>query len=365
MHRKGFKSTILAVIAAISGAALLTLSSCVNGPATMNTQTIDDGKIRGFAVPAWKKGEFRSPGYAESTRLIKALGANYVSIHSTYYQDTMRGTEIFDHNYEENSAPDIEEQRKAVQLAHKAGLKVMLKPHVNLRSGEGWRGDIGKGMSTAEADAWFASYGALLLAHARMAEEEKVEMLCVGTELSEAQPYESHWRELIAKVRKVYSGPLVYAANHYAEFTMNWWDAVDYIGIDAYYKLADKSDVTLDELIAAWEPYVEIALKLHKQYGKQVIYTEIGYTSVDGTATAPYSWELTGGLDFQEQQDCYEAFFRTLYVQPWFEGVIFWSWRINRDVGSESAQRDFTPENKPAGETVRRWFSGEWTLESR
>ncbi|MBN1402917.1 MAG: hypothetical protein JW942_00420 [Opitutales bacterium] len=356
------KNKILPTIATLAAAlAALALAACnTESPSNETQMHRDDGKIKGFAVPAWRKGEFRSPDYAESTRLIKALGANYISIHSTFYQDTMRGTEIFDRNNEQNSAPDIEEQRKAVQVAHASGLKVMLKPHVNLRSGEGWRGDIGKGMTEEEVDAWFRSYGSLLLAHARMAEEEGVEMLCVGTELSEAQPYSSHWRELIAKVREVYKGPLVYAANHYAEFAMDWWDAVDYIGIDAYYKLADKNDPTVDELIAAWEPWVKIARDLHEKYGKQVIYTEIGYTSVDGTAQVPFSWELTNGLDYQEQKDCYEAFFRAVYVQPWFEGVIFWSWRIHRDVDSESAQRDFTPENKPAEGSVRHWFSGAW-----
>jgi hypothetical protein len=34
-----------------------------------------------------------------------------------------------------------------------------------------------------------------------------------------------------------YSGPLLYAANHGNEGSVAWWDAVDIIGVDAYYSL--------------------------------------------------------------------------------------------------------------------------------
>ncbi len=34
------------------------------------------------------------------------------------------------------------------------------------------------------------------------------------------------------------TGPLLYAANHGNELFVQWWDAVDIIGVDAYYPLA-------------------------------------------------------------------------------------------------------------------------------
>jgi len=317
----------------------------------------NDGKINGLAVPAWKKEQFRSPKYVEALNNIKSLGANYISIHSTFYQDTRRGTVIYDDNLHDGSSPDIDEQRLAVQLAHKAGLKVILKPHVNLRSGKGWRGDIGKGMTRKEVTAWFVSYDELILAHARMAQEEGVEMFAVGTELVSMDKYESQWRDTVAKVREVYKGPIVYSANHGAENAVKWWDAVDYIGIDAYYHVSKKENPSVEEIIEGWQPYVKRLAALSKKEGRQVIFTELGYTPVIGTAKNPASWELTGATDMQAQKNCYEAFFKAVYTQPWFDGVIFWAWSIERG-DEEHYLRDFTPEDKPAGELMSQWFKG-------
>jgi len=132
---------------------------------------------------------------------------------------------------------------------------------------------------------------------------------------------------------------------------------VDFIGIDAYYKLSDKLNPTLEELIAGWQPWVENSKTLSAKFGKKIIFTELGYTSVDGVAQKPFSWDLPGEVDMQEQKDCYESFFKAVYNQPWFEGVVFWSWRIFPDE-SENAKRDFSPEHKPAGELVNKWFHG-------
>ncbi|MFA5256509.1 MAG: hypothetical protein WC360_00010 [Opitutales bacterium] len=321
---------------------------------------LSSSKIDGFAVPAWKKGQFRLPEYVKCLANIRSLGANYISIHSTFYQDTSRGTVIYDDNLKGGSSPDIEEQRLGVQLAHKAGLKVILKPHVNLRTGEGWRGDIGKGMTPEDVDAWFVSYDALIVAHARMAQEEGVEMFGVGTELVTMDQYDSQWRNTVAKVREVYKGPVVYCANHEAENAITWWDAVDYIGIDAYYKVSDKENPTVEELIEGWKPWVDSLAALSKKEGKQVIFTELGYTPVLGTAIDPPSWELTGATDMQAQYNCYEAFFKAVYNQPWFDGVIFWAWRIV-PTDHQNNLRDFTPEGKPAGDLARQWFTGEVT----
>ena len=60
-----------------------------------------------------------------------------------------------------------------------------------------------------------------------MAEEEKVDIFCIGTELEkfiEHRP--AYWRELIAEVRKVYKGKLTYAANWDEYKRVPFWDAL-------------------------------------------------------------------------------------------------------------------------------------------
>ena len=76
-----------------------------------------------------------------------------------------------------------------------------------------------------------------------LAEAEKAEIFCVGLEFSHAQKYEERWRKIIAAVRAVYRGKVTYGANwnDYAE--VKFWDALDYIGVLAYFPLTknDKS----------------------------------------------------------------------------------------------------------------------------
>ena len=77
----------------------------------------------------------------------------------------------------------------------------------------------------------------------------------VGVELENAQTQEANWRSLVSSVRSRYSGELVYGANWGNPAIGNavqWWDAIDYIGIDAYYPLTGTNNPTPAQLQTAW-----------------------------------------------------------------------------------------------------------------
>ena len=80
--------------------------------------------------------------------------------------------------------------------------------------------------------------------YAELAEAQQAEQFCVATELSGTIRREAEWRAVIDAVREAYSGPLVYASNHGVESSVAWWDALDYIGVDAYYPLTSSTDWT-------------------------------------------------------------------------------------------------------------------------
>jgi hypothetical protein len=52
---------------------------------------------------------------------------------------------------------------------------------------------------------------------------------------------EKEWRRVIAAVRGVTSARLTYAANFDAYQRVAFWDALDAIGIQAYFPLTDKA----------------------------------------------------------------------------------------------------------------------------
>ena len=68
---------------------------------------------------------------------------------------------------------------------------------------------------------------------------------------------ETEWRKLIARVRQHYRGPLTYAANFDQYNTVGFWDALDVVGVNAYFPLRDRLEheggrKLKEELTAGW-----------------------------------------------------------------------------------------------------------------
>lgn len=250
------------------------------------------------------------------------------------------------------------------RLAHEFGLKTMLKPHIWLRdAGRGqWRSDI---FMENEGDwqKWFENYRRFILHYATLGETLRVEALCIGTELSATvKQRPADWRALIAAVRQVYHGKLTYAANWHQDFEqVPFWDALDYIGIQAYFPLTKQTTPTVDELVEGWQPYLQAIESISNKYHKPVLFTEIGYRSQADGAIEPWKWpRVLSGLfkkvSLQTQRNCYEAFFRVFWHRPWFAGAHFWKWDYVHEKAGGIANHDFTPQNKPAQNTLAKWF---------
>jgi hypothetical protein len=240
----------------------------------------------------------------------------------------------------------------------------MLKPHVDLNdeSDGHWRGHIGDGFATeAQWSAWFASYQDLIVHYATLAQTHGADQFCIGTELLGTTHRESDWRVIIASVRAIYDGPIVYAALHSGEeMAITWWDGVDYIGVDGYYPLTNDTNHHPDiaELEAAWEEPKVIMANLAATYGKPILLTEIGYRSHHGCANHPFDSNAVAPLDLEEQLFAYEAAFRQLYDEPWLGGMFWWQWHANRFV-SGPCNDGFTPYQKPAEGVLRAWYGGD------
>ncbi|RMF69292.1 MAG: hypothetical protein D6743_02090 [Calditrichaeota bacterium] len=254
--------------------------------------------------------------------------------------------------------------RTTTRLAKQFGIKTLLKPHIWMHSNRDgkWRGEI-EMENEEDWQRWFANYRKFILHYARLAEENGIEALCIGTELHmTAIKREQDWRKLIADIRKSYSGKLTYAANWYREFQeIPFWDALDFIGIQGYFPLSDKRNPSVEELKRGWEPHLAAIERVSRAVDKPVVFTEIGYRSSADAAIRPWEWPGYRGTvaDSQElktQANCYEAFFQTFWQQPWCEGVYFWKWFPKLREGRGRAGRDFTPQGKPAEKVMAHWF---------
>jgi hypothetical protein len=243
------------------------------------------------------------------------------------------------------------------RLAHQRHMRVLLKPHLWLGHGE-WCGGI-RMKNEADWAAWFQSYSNFIQHYAQLAEREKIEMLCVGVELKNTATRERDWRAVIAGVRQVYHGRLVYAANWDGEVdSVAFWDALDAIGVQAYYPLSTRSDPEVTDLLAGWEQWEGPLERQAARWNKPVVFTEVGYKSCPGAANQPWEWDPSGPVDLDLQSRCYEALLRACWDRPWFGGLWFWKWSPDYERAGGPANRDFTPERKPAEGVIRKWYTG-------
>ncbi|MBI3449834.1 MAG: hypothetical protein HY049_13070 [Acidobacteria bacterium] len=236
-----------------------------------------------------------------------------------------------------------------------AGLKTLLAPQIWLRDHRAWRGTIA--MKTEEDwKSWFAEYRAMILHYAALARDEKIEALSIGAELSAATAREAEWRAIIAEIRRIYPGKVTYAANwHQEPEAVRFWDALDWIGIQAYYPIAEDPSATREKVFAAWALRADEIGKLSARADRPVIFTEIGYRSQKGALAEPWVWHTDERVDPAVQSLGFDALFRAMWDRPWFGGLFVWKWFPDGRAGGP-ADVSFTPQGKPAESTIRRWF---------
>jgi hypothetical protein len=311
-------------------------------------------KQKGISYASWWPGLYSEPDADLALANLADTGANWISLSVTQYQDTLNSTVISP----TAATPTDADVIHVITQAHGLGLKVMLKPHVDIANDPKnllWRANIGQDFTEAEWNAWFASYRDFINHYAQLAQTYGVDQFCVGTEFISSESRATDWREVITGVRSYYSGPLTYAASQGDETNIAWWDAVDYIGVDAYYELASENDPTVAEMKAAWQPHISTLKTLASTWNKPIIFTEIGYRSLDGSSQHPWDPNIGGIVDLQEQADAYQATFESVYNQPWFAGMYWWAWETDLFQGGPCDYK-YTPYDKPAEEVLRAWY---------
>ncbi len=295
---------------------------------------------------------------------LKALGVTHLTFVAFGFQPGLDVPEIRhrpDARWYSESDAGI---RALTAEAHALGMGVILKPHLWVGRGA-WRGEIAF-PDEAAWQAWEADYRAFILHYARLAAEIDAALLVVGTELAQAaRQREAFWRRLIAEVRQVYPGPLTYAANWYDEYEhIRFWDALDYVGVQAYFPLSAEPEPTRQTLHDGWQPHRKALATIHRQTGKPILFTEMGYRSVSYAAAEPWRWlsrDEVGSVepDYALQARLYQAFFEAIWPEPWLAGVIVWKWYPGvSDRPTSRVPLDFTPQGKPAEQVLARGFGG-------
>jgi hypothetical protein len=310
---------------------------------------------KGMCYAAWEKERYASVYSDRSLEALAQTGTEWVAIVTTYYQDKYNSKEIFPTEKTPSDKSIIHTIKKAQAL----GLKVMLKPHIDLldQSDGLWRADIGF-QNQSDWQAWFSQYLKFILHYAEIAQSSGVEIFCIGTELSFASTETSFWQEkIIPRVREVYSGKLIYAANWDEYKKIKFWNDLDFVGIDAYFPLVQKKDPEYDEIKSAWIKQADEIESWQKRISKPIIFTEIGFPSSESAAAKPWENASNRKVDLRIQANCYKVVLDVLYKRDWCRGIYWWYWQASVYAGGLN-NRDFTPQNKPAEAVLTYWYRG-------
>lgn len=286
----------------------------------------------------------------QSLRNAKNTRINWLAIVVTGFQDSAQDTQIFTLS-QLTPAPD--ELAAFIQEVKKLNLRIMLKFHINLLNDvKQWSGNVGKGFGEKQWQKWFASYEDFLNPYLTKEILSNVDIICIGNELTMTEGKNNNWRKLIARVRTNFSGSLVYGANWWpGAQNINWWDALDYIGISAYRGLAKDKPFSIENLVKAWQAGPDLAAlkKLSVKYKKPVILTEVGYRSIRGANIQPYDYAPKSNKDEKnnslEQANLYYALYKIARSLPWLEGIFWWEWDANPRRGGIH-DKDYTPYGK-------------------
>jgi hypothetical protein len=305
-------------------------------------------RLDGFNIIATRDHPFGGADAAHAIAQAKQLGASALAVVPFLWQTAPTSANI----QRGDDMPD-DQLRAGIRQIHAAGLRVVVKPHVWVP--QSWAGAI-EPANEDDWKKWFAGYEHAIVDIARIAAQEKVDALVIGTELRRTVQ-RPEWQAIIAKAQTVYTGPLFYVAHNIegAEL-VPFWSALDAIGISLYPPLgADEDRVGRKAAIASVSARIDA---LNEQFRKPVIVAEVGLRSAKGAAAKPWqsAEERAAEPDPQLQANVLADWLRAL-DRPAVRGVMIWRW-LSDPAGGGPKDTDFTVQGKPAEQVLRCAWTG-------
>lgn len=347
-------------------------------------------KVKGLVFTGPGSGPYHNHMFSS----MAEVGANFVAVvpEATVFRQNLEVVYDFEGQwYGEKKQATLE----GIALARTNGLQVMLKPHLtigwdrsswarpevdfndsisrtkyfqslgeflsqqenHIEGSDFWRGAL---MTKNEKDwkTFAEGYENYIMDYAQIADSLKVELFCIGTEMKRtALEKPEFWVQLIKKVRTVYHGPIVYAANWDSYDKITFWNELDYIGVDAYFPLSKEQNPDYTELTKGWEGNGQKLGKLSEKYQRPIILTEWGYQNEDYVGAEPWDnnrfKSTSNQLNNEAQANAYKSMFEAIWSEPWMKGVFVWRWSPYNKAASRP---DYSPRAKEAEDVLKQWF---------
>jgi hypothetical protein len=298
---------------------------------------LSEGQIRGAWLAASGTAALDSPAGLDALRKLRDAGVDTVAV---FPEVTMPDITRPGFTYGEHDGP----LRAFMRAAKSVGLGVFVLPRIEspvfFVPPHPWRADI-KMADPADWPRFHEDFLALVRHYGVLAREEGASIFGIGLEYRAAvRENADAWRKIAHAAKEAFGGPITYSANWDDYDQVTWWDAVDIIGIGAYFELVDDGlpdDVshaaranqslpppTLSRILDGWRPIAADLETFSRRYDRPIFFTEVGYTTFADTAYHPWMWQSTRAVDPSQQALCYRALFMTFAGKPWWSGACLW-----------------------------------------
>lgn len=296
----------------------------------------------------WKRDFNMENAKGEIDYQVEKCGVNTITFAFSAYQEHCYSTEI---GWKGSHMPDEDELSELISYAKSKSLKVIVKPMLNIMDGY-WRAYIRFFDEDVPCEPkwgdWFKNYYDYQLHYAEFCERNDVDMIIIGCELVGTDHRESEWRELVKRLRTVYSGKLTYNCDKYQEHNVKWWDCLDYISSSGYYPKGtiEKELVRIERVI--------------NKYKKPFFFAECGCPSTLGASKNPNDWKViqNGVASEEEQYDYYKEFLESTTSKKFINGFCFWDWPLNAPKKEEEKFKgEYCIKFKKTEKLVHDYFS--------
>ncbi|PWJ44913.1 glycoside hydrolase family 113 [Sediminitomix flava] len=295
------------------------------------------------------------PQSLKSTALknIKQTHANWVAIIPYAFSSPQEANVTFDHErqwYGETT----EGVKQYITSCQNEGLQIMMKPHLWVL-GQGWAGDLD---FDNEEDwlKWEVAFQKYILHFASLAEELDVPLFCIGTECRvSVKTRPQFWTNLIAEVRRHYSGKITYASNWDNYEHVTFWDQLDFIGIDAYFPICNLKTPSKLTLYNGWNEVKNELNRFSEEWNRPILFTEFGFQNMDYTADGHWKHDTdTLSINEKGQELALQSTFDCFWEENWFAGGFLWKWFPSAT--DRSDRKEFSPQNKAAEVTIQNFY---------
>lgn len=201
---------------------------------------------------------------------------------------------------------------------------------------------------------------------------------------SNAQPqydYDNAWRQLAQRVRVVTSNGVTptalvsYAAIPLSASSIQFWDAMDFIGLEWYLPMNASADVSpsidvMTEQTLQHLKHFNNAVRVQRNLSQPIVWTEVGVPSYTGAAATPFSAPThrcdSVVANLTAQDDAYSALLQAVQFSldkdgtDVLAGAFFYA--FDNSFTSDSYPNGrlwpcfFTPRGKPALQTLTKQF---------